>query len=933
LNSERILKSSDDFIKVILENSIGNFSKAEYDSLFKTFNKEFEKYYFTRNSESNLIRIFKSIFNKVLFLKDCLQYPHHIEIIVAISANSNFLTDVAVRNTEFLYQLFNPSYLLKELSQTQLRKEIKTGLSGYKSFDAKVNYLRIVKSRYILKIGLNDILENISLPEITSMLSVLAKVINAFLFQLCFDQVASENEIKPGNIKYCLIALGKLGGDELNYSSDIDLILVHETDKKTNVKKTVLEFLNDSAKLFVETATERTSRGYLYRIDFRLRPDGKTSPLSIAFPPFVSYYETRGEPWERQMMIKSSFVAGSTKLYEEISGFTGAYVYHSLRDSTPLAEIRRMKENIESQSDSEKNIKTARGGIRDIEFSIQALQLLNGYKHTELRSPNTLAALKSLSELSLISKEETSELSEAYILYRKIEHYLQLMNDTQTHVIPDDKEMLNKLANYCGLKSEKMFGIYLKKCKKNVRKFYESVIFEEEPDQQKENNIDSIKFTNPNRALTNLSYLEYGTGLIQQKQFDSITTENFNKFSGNLLTYLAAAEVPDLILENLAKIVHSTRFISSFYRELKDNQLLRGILKICETSQYTVDLILSESSLLDLLLTRAAFIPNPDPASGNFSIKQIRFILSVQYTLGIIGQQQLSAVYSEYIRHQLKSLIEDQDIKHSYLMAGLGSFGVNEMNLNSDVDLVILVDSEKVISEVEEKFTAFLKDANELLKPIEIDFRLRPEGKSSQLVWDINNYKKYLSDRADVWELMSFLKISYVAGDKNIFGRLQHAIVKSANAFPKQIVRDKINEMYNKYTLKPSVHGLSRFDIKRSKGGLATINFIVQAIILLEEEIGKEYLGKDTRDLIDRLDSSKNYAGIKELKRSFDFFKDLENSILFSLNTHKLVIPEDKGKKGHILRCANITSPEKFNNKLGEFIKLNNKMFAEYVQT
>lgn len=932
LKPDRITKVSDEFINIIIENSIGNFSKDEYDSLFESFSKEFDRYYFTRNSESNLIRIFNSIFNKVLFLKDCLKFPHHIEIIAAISANSNFLTDVAVRNTEFLYQIFNPSYLLKELTSEQLEKEISVGLSGYKSFESKIIFLRIIKSRFILKIGLNDILGNLDLPVITKQLSVLAKVISKFLFQLSIDHVASEYELKTQNIKYCLIALGKLGGDELNYSSDIDLILVHEKDRNTNAKKTVLEFLNDAAKLFVETATQRTSRGYLYRIDFRLRPDGKTSPLSIAFPAFISYYESRGEPWERQMLIKSSFVTGSKTLFAKISDFINAYVYHSLRDHSLLAEVKRMKENIESQADTENNIKTTRGGIRDIEFSIQALQLLNGYNHKKLRSPNTLITINTLSELNLINKGEDEDLIEAYLFYRKIEHYLQLMNDTQTHVIPDDKEMINKLANYCGVNSEKQFKKRLKKCKEKVRGFYTSVILEGENTPHEGFKTDSIKFENPKRASTNLSYLENGTGLIQKKQFDSRTTENFQKYSENLINYLAGSTVPDLVLDNLTKIVHSSSFISPLYRELLDKNLLNGLLKICEASQYTVDLILSHSSLLDLLITRSAFISDLEFTSGNFSIKQLRFILSVQYTLGIIDQRSMSSIYSSYIKQHLSMLLQNQGIKHNYLLAGLGSFGVNEMNLNSDVDLVILVDSEEVISDVENSITAFLEEANNSLSPIEIDFRLRPEGKNSQLVWDIDNYIKYLTGRADVWEIMSFLKISYVAGDKKLFNRLKRAIVKSANYLSKQTIRSKIIEMYNKYTVKPSVHGISRFDIKRSKGGLATINFLIQSIILLEENLNSEFLGCDTREIIEKLGSRKDYSDIQKLSHSYNFFKKLENSILFALNTQKLIIPEDHDKKMHILRCSEFTSPEEFGKSLGEFIKLNNGLFTNYLQ-
>jgi glutamine synthetase adenylyltransferase len=180
---------------------------------------------------------------------------------------------------------------------------------------------------------------------------------------------------------------------------------------------------------------------------------------------------------------------------------------------------------------------------------------------------------------------------------------------------------------------------------------------------------------------------------------------------------------------------------------------------------------------------------------------------------------------------------------------------------------------------------------------------------------------------------MSLIKIAYIAGDKNLFNKLKSSITASANSIPKEIVRGKIIEMYDKYTAKPSLYGINRFDIKRSRGGLATINFVVQALVLLEENIRKEFLGKETAEIINILSSSKEYADIGELETSYRFFKNLENSIIFALNAHKLNIPEDTEKRKQILRCGNFTLPEKFNNNLAEFIKLNNKMFGKYVQT
>ncbi len=186
---------SKEFIDFIVISSNGFLTHRQLDLLFNLLNSEANKYYFDHYSEANLIRIISSIIDKVTFLKECLIYNHHIEIIIAIASNSNYLTDIIVKNPEYLTQVYNPDYLKKEFSQIVIRKEIKNDLSKFKTFEAKVNYLRRFKRRQTLKIGINDIWSKLKLELTTFQLSIIAKEIISALFDLCYKMILTKHNL------------------------------------------------------------------------------------------------------------------------------------------------------------------------------------------------------------------------------------------------------------------------------------------------------------------------------------------------------------------------------------------------------------------------------------------------------------------------------------------------------------------------------------------------------------------------------------------------------------------------------------------------------------------------------------------------------------------------------------------------------------------
>ena len=520
-------KLSKDIIEKLAEISAGYLPENIFEEFLELISTEIAGKYFTHSSEANLIRIILSMFDKASFISECVKYPHYVELLISISVNSNYLTDILVRNPEYFYWIVNPSNLNRNLIEDELKRNLISNIASYKSLNAKLNFLRSQKRKEILRIGAKDILGLNDLKTVTEELSILARSITSQLFSICYNEVLTKNNLQLNEDTYCLFALGKLGGNELNYSSDIDLIIFYDNDVTIKSKKEFSEILIEAIYLFIESATSITSLGYIFRVDFRLRPDGRTSVLTRSLQEYLNYYESRGEDWERQMLIKSGFVGGNKNLYDNFVNYLQPFIYPSTFSISPMEQIKKLKINIEKNLKDEENIKLLSGGIRDIEFSVQALQLLNGGRIKNIRTHNTLNAIEQLKNEKLLSDEEANTFRNSYVFYRKIEHYLQLMNDTQTHSIPSGGEILEKLSSYLKFKNAEEFNRNVSENRKKVKAVYESIIGKETDLKIKENKISNIKFENQNKAEKDFIYLSEGKGLLGQKEFDKNTSRKF----------------------------------------------------------------------------------------------------------------------------------------------------------------------------------------------------------------------------------------------------------------------------------------------------------------------------------------------------------------------------------------------------------------------
>ncbi len=923
-------KLSKNFISNILEISGGYFTPIQLDNFCDLIESEKNKFNFPGTSEANLLRIINAMYNKRTFLQECLQYPHYIEIIVAISANSNYLTDILVRDPEYFYWVVNPSTLKSKLVLEDFCKSLKNSLDVYNSINPKLNAIRAIKRKEILRIGLKDILKIEALNSITNELSVLAKGISFVLFKICYNEIVNKYQFRKLTGKYCLVALGKLGGNELNYSSDIDLMVFYDKNTRLTDKKNYHEFLTEVIQLFIESASSITNSGYIYRVDFRLRPDGKNSPLCNTYESYINYYESRGEDWERQMLIKADFISGDKNLYFKFFNYLSHFIYPVSFANSPLEQIKKLKHEIEKNLKDEENIKLTSGGIRNIEFSVQALQLLNGGRFPEIRSSNTLQAITKLKSRNLISTKEAGNLTEAYIFYRKIEHYLQLMNDTQTHTIPGEGEILNNLSSFLGYKNMEVFRKKVVSQRNSVLKIYNSILGE----KVKEKRTDGVPFKNKAKAERDLNYLKTGKDLLDQKQFDKNSTSAFLKIEDNLFHHLSNSKSPDVILQNFTRIIRNVSFPSIWYTEFNDKKFFQALLTICEYSQKAIDLFAEDKNLREYFITKKIFAKLNTEQLKSLEIKTFFFHLLCGFTLKLIKPDKVSQLLKSFFIEKINILLEASftNKNNNYFIAALGSLGSGEMSFASDIDLIFVVDKLDKLNKAEKDFQSFLIKLKHELSPFDVDCRLRPEGKSSQLVWEFESYKEYLRKRARVWEFQTLCKMSFVKGNKQLFNKFSRAVTKRIGDLNKIDLKKNILEMRKKLYPKDLSVLTDIFNFKKSRGSITDIEFVLQYLILTDAKYYSLLKGKKNKQIIEKLSltNKKINENKNDLIEGYNFLKKLElaNQSIFNLSNSQIILEADNIEP--ILSFLKENSFTSLKNHLTKITKLNYKLFASF---
>jgi glutamate-ammonia-ligase adenylyltransferase len=563
-----------------------------------------------------------------LFERDRTALPNLLQIF----SNSQYLSDLLVTDKE-AYDLLRMTEG-QPVARDALVEELVSEVRALGNYAEVLASLRRFKRRETLRIAYGDIVRNQPVATVARQISYLADAIVEaaldFARRHLDDQYGQPLRADGERSRFAILGLGKLGGVELNYSSDIDLILLYEQDGQTDARRTVSnhEYFERLAKELIRLLTEATELGVAYRVDLRLRPEGAISPLCLSFENMLSYYDVKGRTWERQAFVKARPIAGDRDLGHELLTRLEPWIYRkylSLADITGIKSLkRRIEERVEREGGDLRNVKTGHGGIRDIEFVIQFLQLLNGGALPDVRTGNTLEAIARLEQAGCLTPDERSKLEDNYSMLRKLEHRLQIMFDLKTHMLPGSRSELAKLAVRMGHSStrhvsslEAFTQDYARRTRQN-REMLDHLLHNAFPgDGHAEPEVDLINdpAPPPERIQQVLGRYPFEDIPAAYQNLMDLATEKIRFLSTRrsrhflaaiaprLLSAIAATPEPDTTLVNLSRVSDSLGGKAALWELLSSNPpSLNLYVTLCAACPYLAGILTSNPGMIDELM-------------------------------------------------------------------------------------------------------------------------------------------------------------------------------------------------------------------------------------------------------------------------------------------------------------------------------------------
>src|SRR5467141_2191943 len=430
--------------------------------------------------ETTLIQLNEAWPHAAVPLPDAIQnFPLGEAALLHLFAVSSVCAARIVQNPELLLWLSQPEICRQSRDQIEMANELYRAANS----DVAVNNFQILrrwKNKEMTRIALRELANEAALEETTAELSQLAEI--------CVREVLAHWNAKfresfgSPAADFAILALGKLGGRELNHSSDVDLIFLYSEEGELSSRLSYHQWFNRLAEKILETFSTRDPEGALFRIDLRLRPEGSAGPLARSLESMENYYAGFGETWERIALIKARGIAGSRELAYDFVRLHQPFIYPKSATPDLLDEIAKIKHRIERDvvgpEKLDRDVKLGRGGIRDIEFVVQTLQLIHGARNPFLQEPSMLKALRALRELDLLPHEEVLALDNAYRFLRRVEHRLQIEAEQRTHTVPEEPEVLGRLARSLRFSSAEDFTAALQARMGAVRPIFQRIISE-----------------------------------------------------------------------------------------------------------------------------------------------------------------------------------------------------------------------------------------------------------------------------------------------------------------------------------------------------------------------------------------------------------------------------------------------------------------------
>jgi len=902
---------------------------------------------------------------RIAFAKALASSAAGLKLAQAVFGNSPFLTACWVNDPQFTMDLlqFGPESRLRMALDATRRSAPDLNEADLK------RHLRVQKRRIALTTAIADITQVWDLETITHALSDFAEAAVSAACAFHLGVLARRGKIilpTPDDPEHgsglVVLAMGKLGGRELNYSSDIDLIVLFDPDRvqTDNPQDLGTSFVRLTRGL-VSMLEDRTADGYVFRTDLRLRPDPGSTPLALSTRAAEVYYESIGQNWERAAMIKARPIAGDKVAGDAFLKFLTPFVWRKSLDFAAIQDIQSIKRQINSHLSGNRiellghNVKLGRGGIREIEFYAQTQQLIWGGREHSLRTIPTLASLNALVAAGFETAENVQVLSEAYTFLRRVEHRLQMVDDAQTHTLPDTDAGLDHISTFLGYDDPQVFADDMRATLGRVEVLY-AHLFADPADLD----LDAVQsgnlvFTGGESDPDTLKTLA-DMGYVNVQAIDTTVRgwchghyratrstraqQILTTLLPRILIAMANTSEPDVAFLHfdafLSKLPAGVQLFAMFQSH---PFLLDLIADIIGTAPRLAEHLSKKVDILDGVLTPGFFDRLPDAPDMQDDLNQAlqdttcmeevldmcrrwakdqKFQVGVQVLKGTIGErdsQRALTNVAETVLRTLQPRVEDEFAKrHGRVPGGalavlaFGKLGGREKTPTSDMDLAFVYDCapEAQTSDGDKPLPVsqyFARLSQRLINALsaptaqgalyEVDMRLRPSGDAGPVATTLAAFKTYQKDQAWTWEHMALTRARVVTGPDALRHKVQD-VITAVLTTPRAKNKLVVDVADMRARMDKGRHTDQIWSIKDYRGGLVDIEFIAQYLQLLHAPTHPQILSPTTRVALENLKHAGllDAASAKDLLAALDLWHSLQG--LLRLTVIKL---KDEGSR------------------------------------
>jgi [glutamine synthetase] adenylyltransferase / [glutamine synthetase]-adenylyl-L-tyrosine phosphorylase len=739
-----------------------------------------------------------------------------------------------------------------------------------------VDALRVEYRRLLLRLASRDLAHHLAVDDAAAELSDLAAGTLDAALAVARQRVGESTH----EARLAVVAMGKCGGHELNYVSDVDVIFVHEPADGANADR-ALRTATQLAGHLMRVCSEQTGEGTIWPVDAALRPEGKAGPLTRTLASHQGYYERWASTWEFQALLKARAVAGDLDLGRQYVAMVQPMVWGAVeRDGfveDTQAMRRRVIEHIPAHH-AERQLKLGSGGLRDVEFAVQLLQLVHGRADESIRPPTTLSALAELTRGGYVGRDDGEALHHAYAFLRTLEHRIQLYQLRRTHVVPEDERSLRRLGRSMGHTKEPVETLAQEwqHHRREVRRLHEKLFYRplltavarlSDGDarltaEAATRRLAALGFADPAAALRHLEALTSGvtrTANIQRQLLPA------------MLDWFAEAPDPDAGLFGFRRLSESLGRTPWYLKTLRDEgQVAERLARLLATSRYVSDLLEREPAGVRMLgedLTPLAAEPvveemlssagrRDDPEAAVRAVRAVRrrelFRVAAGDTLGLVDVANVGAALSRITDATLEATL--QVVLHSVAevkgfdsppvrmaVIAMGRYGGFELSYGSDADVLFVHEAGPGVDQHESSSYA-IAVANELRRllalpgadpPLLVDADLRPEGKQGQLSRSLDSFAAYYAKWSKVWEAQALLRADAVVGDADLRARFVELIdplrypeagLTEDDVVEVRRIKARVDQERLPRGADPNSH------LKLGRGGLADIEWTVQLL-------------------------------------------------------------------------------------------------------